>query len=55
MNSTLNAHELFEEAIEWLRENYDVLGFDMERDVVWTIKTYLVKAIKERHLGYESV
>jgi len=49
----MHAHELFEEAIEWLRENYDEFGFDMERDVVWTIKTYLVKAIKEQHLAYD--
>ncbi len=34
MNSTTRAHELFEEAIEWLQENYDEFGFDMERNVV---------------------
>jgi hypothetical protein len=36
----MHAHELFEEAIEWLRENYDEFGFDMERDVVWTIGAF---------------
>lgn len=34
---------LSEESLDWLRDNYDEFIFQAERDVVWTVQTYLVK------------
>ncbi len=47
-----SASELFESAIAWLQANYTVYRFFVERDVVWTIQTYLRKTIEEVGLPY---
>lgn len=46
------ATELFEDALEWLRNNYASFQFFQERDVVWTFQTYLIKEIEELGLLY---
>ncbi|HJT56955.1 MAG TPA: hypothetical protein VJ761_10700 [Ktedonobacteraceae bacterium] len=43
---------LFEDAIEWLRENYAQFQFFMERDVVWTLHLYLIRQLEKQGLSY---
>lgn len=50
--SLSKASDLFEESIAWLKDNYDEFGFQVERDIVWTLQTYIVKGIKERDLPF---
>ena len=47
------ASALFEESLNWLRENYGKFEFWVERDLVWTVQTRLRTLIRERSLPYE--
>ena len=47
------AKEVLEEALEWLRENYPVYRFFVERDVVWTVQSKIAQQIAEAHLPYK--
>jgi len=49
----MNASDLVKESFEWLKSNYTSFTFFAERDVVWTIQTYLIKRIKEENLSYK--
>lgn len=44
------APKLFEESIEWLKDNYDEFGFEQERDLVWTVRTHLLGVIRKERL-----
>jgi hypothetical protein len=48
----MDAAELFEEAITWLRHHYTDVAFYTERDIVWTLQTYLARQIAGRQLPY---
>lgn len=48
----MDASELFENSIAWLKENYAQFQFFVERDVVWTIQKYLIRQIKEQSLPF---
>ncbi|MEO9028979.1 MAG: hypothetical protein ABI413_09205 [Ktedonobacteraceae bacterium] len=48
----MEASELFENAIVWLRQNYAQFQFFAERDVVWTLQLYLIRQINECNLPY---
>ena len=48
----MEASELFENAIAWLKDNYGQFQFFVERDLVWTVQTYLFSQIKEYGLPY---
>lgn len=43
---SMDAAELFENALEWLRLNYAQFQFFAERDVVWTLQRYISSQIK---------
>jgi len=45
--------EIFEDAIEWLKENYDTFSFYTERDVVWTVQNHITEDIKKQDLPYK--
>ena len=47
------ASSLFESTIAQLQTNYAKFHFFMERDVVWTVQTYLISSIEEAHLPYQ--
>lgn len=47
------ASVLFEEALDWLREDYGQFEFWVERDVVWTVQRRLRSLISERSLPFE--
>ena len=42
--------ELFEESLEWLKNNYSRFTFYLERDIVFTLQTYLNDLIKKNSL-----
>lgn len=46
------ASALLEEAVDWLREHYGQFEFWVERDLVWTVQTYLRRMVGERGLPY---
>jgi len=48
----MEASELFENAIAWLKDNYGQFQFFVERDIVWTLQQYLVSQIKEYGLPF---
>lgn len=48
----MQAVELFEGAISWLRENYGGFRFFVERDIVWTIQTHIIGLIGKQNLAY---
>lgn len=48
----MQAAELFENAISWLRENYRDCKFFAERDIVWTVQTHIIKLIEQQELAY---
>ncbi len=48
----MEASELFENAIIWLKEHYAQFQFFVERDVVWTLQLYLIRQIREQSLPY---
>ena len=43
---------LFQESLDWLKDHYRQYQFFTERDIVWTMQTYLNKEIKEHQLPY---
>lgn len=43
---------LFEDAFGWLRERYATFQFFAERDIVWTVQTRIIRAIKQRGLPH---
>ena len=49
---SMNAAELFESTIKWLRENYKKFKFFTERDVVWTVQTHIMEELKNNYLPY---
>lgn len=49
---TFTASALIEEALGWLREHYGAFEFMVERDLVWTLQTYLRGVVAERGLPY---
>jgi hypothetical protein len=44
---------LFENALNWLQENYPKYRFFTERDVVWTVQTYIQNQIDLLKLPYK--
>lgn len=44
--------ELFENAMDWLEEHYEEFRFFMERDVVWTVQTQIIREIEGKNLPY---
>lgn len=50
--SDVDASELFEDAIEWLRRNYSDYRFFAERDIVWTVQTRINTEIESRNLPF---
>lgn len=48
-----SATKLFEEAILLLRANYNNYRFFTERDIVWTVQSYLIKTIEKEKLPYK--
>lgn len=48
----MQAVELFENAVSWLRENYRDFRFFTERDVVWTVQTHIIELIEKQELAY---
>ena len=51
----MEAIELFESTIEWLRSQYAGYRFFTERDVVWTIQLRMLEEIERTHLPYRVV
>ena len=51
----MEATELFESTIEWLRSQYAGYRFFTERDVVWTIQLRMLEEIERRRLPYRVV
>ncbi len=49
----MDAPHIFEDAIDWLRDNYASFGFVVERDVVWTLQKRLKEAIHRDGLSYK--
>jgi len=47
------AADLFEQALEWLRQNYSALRFFVERDVVWTVQSRIAQQIAQAQLPYK--
>lgn len=48
----MNAAELFESAMHWLREHYTDYRFFTERDIVWTVQLRLHLEIESRGLPF---
>ncbi len=46
------ATELFEDAMEWLREHYSEYRFRKERDIEWTLQLQMSKEIEQQKLDY---
>lgn len=51
----MEATELFESTIEWLRSQYASYRFFTERDVVWTIQLRMLEELERTHLPYRVV
>ena len=49
----MEAAELFENAMAWLKENYGEYRFFAERDVVWTVQTHIIREIESYNLPYQ--
>ena len=47
------ASVIFEESIDWVKENYEKFYFHKERDIVWTIHKKITEIIKENNLPYK--
>jgi hypothetical protein len=45
------ASQLYEGSIGWLQQRYSSYRFFTERDIVWTVQTYLSKEIESRNLS----
>ena len=48
----MNAAELFESAMHWLRDHYTEYRFFTERDLVWTVQLRLLAEIESRGLPF---
>src|SRR4051794_7865721 len=48
----IEAAALFAGAMEWLRINYSAYIFFCERDIVWTLQTYLIQQIAQQNRPY---
>lgn len=48
----MEATELFEDALRWLKRNYTNYRFFTERDVVWTLQLRILQVIEEHGLPY---
>lgn len=46
------ATDLFENAMVWLRDEYPRFRFFYERDVVWTVQTWIIERIEKGGLPY---
>lgn len=46
------ASRVFEESIEWLRQNYPRFRFYVERDIVWTLQLRMSDLIQARAMPY---
>jgi len=44
---------LFEETLDWLKQNYSCFRFFVECDLVWTVQMHLLDSIQERGLPYK--
>ena len=49
----MEAAELFENAMAWLKENYGEFRFFLERDVVWTVQAHIIREIESGNLPYQ--
>jgi len=47
------ATELFENTIEWLKENYGNFIFFLERNLVWTVQKHIIELIKKNNLPFK--
>lgn len=47
------ASDIFEEALDWIKENYDKFSFHKERDITWTIQKKITEIIKNNDLPYK--
>lgn len=48
----MDATGLFDDTIAWLRQNYSSFLFFVERDIVWTVQTRIIKRIGLENLEY---
>jgi hypothetical protein len=48
----VDAVNLFENSISWLRENYASFRFFTERDIVWTLQNHIIADIEANALTY---
>lgn len=49
----MEAAELFENAMAWLKGNYGEYRFFAERDVVWTVQAHIIREIESYNLPYQ--
>jgi hypothetical protein len=49
----MKADDLFDDALEWLKENYGSFRFFVERDVVWTVQLRLLEVIAKQNLSFQ--
>lgn len=49
----MRADELFDNTLEWLKENYSSFRFFVERDVVWTVQLRLLAVVAEQNLPFQ--
>lgn len=49
----MKAHEIFEESLNWLKENYENFDFYRERDIVWTVQNRINDLIRINNLNYK--
>jgi hypothetical protein len=47
------ATDVFESALEWLRDNYGNFQFFVKRDIVWTMQTQILRITGQRDLPYK--
>jgi hypothetical protein len=50
--SMVSAVELFEQSLKWLEETYPQRKYFTERDIVWTIQTYIQEEITKNKLPF---
>ena len=48
----MDATELFENAMKWLRQHYTDYRFFAERDIVWTVQLWLHSEIDRQALSF---
>jgi hypothetical protein len=48
-----NASVIFEEAFDWLIENYKKFYFHKERDIIWTLQKRITKVIEDGNLPFK--